>query len=77
MKNLLSQVCLPLLKFTNQDAVTMKLEPETFCEQLEDCIHGQKLMVLKSQACKLIEHFSDGVEGASTYISSFVCSAIN
>jgi hypothetical protein len=34
-------------------------------------------MIVKSQACKLLEHMCDNVDGAATCIATFACNAIN
>ena len=38
-----------------------------------DCCDKQKSLVVKSQACKLLEHMCDNVDGAATCITTFAC----
>jgi len=42
-----------------------------------DCCDKQKSLVVKSQACKLLEHMCDNVDGAATCITTFACNVLN
>jgi hypothetical protein len=61
----------------NQEAELVLNDPSEFVNLALDCCDKQKSFIVKSQACKLLEHMCDNVDGAATCVSTFACNAIN
>ncbi len=52
-------------------------DPQEFVSLSLDCCDKQTSMIVKSQACKLLENMCDNVDGAATCVTTFVCNALN
>lgn len=61
----------------SQEAELVLNDPSEFVNLALDCCDKQKSFIIKSQACKLLEHMCDNVDGAATCVSTFACNAIN
>ena len=61
----------------SQEAELVLNDPSEFVNLALDCCDKQKSLIIKSQACKLLEHMCDNVDGAATCVSTFACNAIN
>lgn len=70
-------VCLNLMQTTQTEAELIKSDPSEFVNLALDCCDKQKSLIIKSQACKLLEHMCDNVDGAATCVSTFACNALN
>ncbi len=52
-------------------------DPQEFINLALDCCDKQKSQTVKTQACMLLEHICDNVDGGTTCITTFACNALN
>jgi hypothetical protein len=75
--HILVSVCLNLIQTMSSEAELIMNDPNEFMNLGLDCCDKQKSMIIKSQACKLLEHMCDNVDGAATCVTTFACNALN
>lgn len=65
------------MQTTSEEAEKIQSDPQEFVSLALDCCDKQKSLTVKTQACKLLEHMCDNVDGAATCVSTFACNALN
>jgi hypothetical protein len=66
-----------LIATSTSEAELITNDPAEFVNLGLDCCDKQQSMIVKTQACKLLEHMCDNVDGASTLVTTFACNALN
>lgn len=61
----------------SSEAELIMNDPTEFVNLGLDCCDKQQSMIVKTQACKLLEHMCDNVDGAATCVTTFACNALN
>ena len=70
-------ICLNLMQTTNSEAELIMNDSSEFVNLALDCCDKQTSKIVKTQACKLLEHMCDNVDGAATCVTTFCCNALN
>lgn len=75
--HILVSICMNLIATSTSEAELIVNDPAEFVNLGLDCCDKQQSMIIKTQACKLLEHMCDNVDGASTFVTTFACNALN
>jgi len=65
------------MQTTETEAQLIMNDPSEFVNLALDCCDKQKSEIVKTQACKLLEHICDNIDGATTCTTTFCCNALN
>jgi len=77
MALIIVSVCLNLMQTTEEEAGLIMSDPSEFVNLALDCCDRQQSNIVKTQACKLLEHICDNVDGGTMCATTFCSNAIN